>query len=72
MEIKIEDWNKKIRLSKSLFTFVKMFRKSITYCTEDCRYFINADLKDNSEIENKMTANNLFSQCSHFSLEKIY
>ena len=71
-EIKIEDWNKRKFLSKIPFKFSRLYKKSITFFSENSKYVIYAELDDKPEIQNNMTANEIWQESYFFKLEQLY
>jgi hypothetical protein len=71
-EIKIEDWNKKKFLSKIKFSFSKLYKKSVTYFSENSKYVIYVELDDRPELLAEMTANDLYQESISFKIEQLY
>ena len=73
-EIKIEDWNKRKRLSKLKFKFSSIQSNFYaTYFSDNSKYVIFFEFGSASTLFNEMTAMEIYEQSTtKFTLNKLY
>ena len=68
----ITEWNKKTRLKRTIFIFNNLQKRTAFYFSENDKYMLTAELKNQCSISTRMTAEDIHFQSETIIIEVLF